>query len=150
MVLWLALLTSNMKVVSSNPSQATSFSIFFPPKWLLSCQVTFLSESGIVNSFYMNIFFFILESIWFMELFVNSVRKRHVRQWVEVQNLNICGKMEPSTKNQRICQHLKYVFFVCFSCRLKADQLLKLVFRPPMSILDLNGVGSAGFNYSGT
>ena len=33
-----------MKVVSSNPSQATSFSLFFPPKWLLSCHATFLSQ----------------------------------------------------------------------------------------------------------
>ena len=56
-------------------------------------------------------FFLISESIWFMELFVNSAPKRHVLQWVEVPNLNTCGKMEPSTKNQRICQHLKYVFF---------------------------------------
>ena len=38
----LALSTSNMEVMSSNPSQATSF-LFFPPKWLLSCYATFLS-----------------------------------------------------------------------------------------------------------
>ena len=54
--------------------------------------------------------FFISESIWFMELFVNSAPKLRVLQWVEVPSLNTCGKMEPSTKNQRICQPLKYVF----------------------------------------
>ena len=44
-----------MQIVSSNPRQATSLSLFFPPKWLLPCHATFLSESVKVNSFYLNI-----------------------------------------------------------------------------------------------
>uniref|UniRef100_A0A8D8Y3L2 MOB kinase activator-like 3 n=1 Tax=Cacopsylla melanoneura TaxID=428564 RepID=A0A8D8Y3L2_9HEMI len=69
---------------------------------------------------------FSIELILFTELYLNFAWKNPVPPCVEDHAMNICGLMEPSTKNQLHCLHLNIFLFLWIG--LKAKSMMNICF----------------------